>query len=226
MSETWTDEFFLGYVETHSATDRALFSPEHAERLYRLAGFEPFWQGPKRFVALHEDAALPLVRLARLSPLGRFYSGSGVDSADRTFENILAFDDDQMEKTHDYIQWLFPNPEPSQWNPQAPLLSEKDILDFKKDPGLREQSFKAFTRWMDFMEASSQWCTPRNHNHLRITRIIRFLTLTEQSNEGGQVYHTACGMMEKHCGDYFPATTESFWKEARNLKPAWLTETS
>ena len=38
MSDDMTDDFFLGYVDIHSDTPRALYSPEHAERLFRLAG--------------------------------------------------------------------------------------------------------------------------------------------------------------------------------------------
>jgi hypothetical protein len=33
------DESFLGYVEIHSQTPRALFHRDHVFRLFRLAGF-------------------------------------------------------------------------------------------------------------------------------------------------------------------------------------------
>lgn len=62
MSE-WTDDFFLGYVEIHSETDRALFSREHVRRLHELAGV-PVPDVPP-FAAMHADYAKPLVTKAR-----------------------------------------------------------------------------------------------------------------------------------------------------------------
>lgn len=37
--------------------------------------------------------------------------------------DIQAFDHDQLEFTHTYIQWLFPLPEASTINPEAPVLT-------------------------------------------------------------------------------------------------------
>lgn len=63
-SEGWTDEFFLGYCEEHSKTERALFSAEHCNRLLVLAGEAP---NPdlKGFYALRNLAAQPLIDRAR-----------------------------------------------------------------------------------------------------------------------------------------------------------------
>lgn len=38
MSDEWTDEEFLRYVEAHSETPRALFSMAHVNRLLKTAG--------------------------------------------------------------------------------------------------------------------------------------------------------------------------------------------
>ncbi|MGH9411741.1 MAG: opioid growth factor receptor-related protein, partial [Vicinamibacterales bacterium] len=40
------------------------------------------------------------------------YSG-GSDDEGRTLQQILAWDDDRLERAHDYIQWLFPTRQPS-----------------------------------------------------------------------------------------------------------------
>jgi hypothetical protein len=45
-------------------------------------------------------------------PLLRFYTG-GRDSEGRTLDEILSWDDQELEFCHDYIQWLFPNDVPS-----------------------------------------------------------------------------------------------------------------
>ncbi|NLS93662.1 MAG: hypothetical protein GXX96_15995 [Planctomycetaceae bacterium] len=37
-----------------------------------------------------------------------FYSGWRADSEGRTLDEIRAWGFDQLERSHDYIQWLFP----------------------------------------------------------------------------------------------------------------------
>lgn len=60
----WDDETFLGYVELHSKTERALFHKVHIERLLKLAGVFMFpLEGT--WLAVHNDAAQPLVDIAR-----------------------------------------------------------------------------------------------------------------------------------------------------------------
>ena len=49
-----------------------------------------------------------------------FYLGQRPDSAGRMIDEILVWDDELLEDTHDYIQWLFPFFEPSPYNPTPP----------------------------------------------------------------------------------------------------------
>jgi len=130
-------------------------------------------------------------------------------------------DDIALESGHDWVQWMFPLPEPSKAQPSSPVMTEADITVFRTDPVVRANVDRALTRWMKFMEGNTHWCRERDHNHLRITRIIRFLTLIGNEDDAEQVYHTACGMMI-HKGDGLPETTKGFWSEARKENPAWL----
>lgn len=218
-----TDEEFIAYVRVHSETPRALFLPEQVERLYRLAGLEVKWAGARGPLAIKSDMAQAILRLVPFSPLCRFYAGVTPDHRDRFFDDILEFSDEDFEGVHDYIQWLFPVPEPSMFNPWAPLLSEADIQVFKTDAEMRAQAYRAFRRWLQFLSNNPHWCVPRDHNHLRITRVIRFLTLTDQGSEAQQLFQTAVEMMGKHSPS-FPEQTRFYWEEALNLKPAWLEE--
>ena len=68
-----------------------------------------------------------------LSNLVAFYRENAPDSEGRTLSQLWAWDDERLEEVHDYIQWLFPLPEPSQFNPDAPLLTPQDIEAFKWD---------------------------------------------------------------------------------------------
>jgi len=111
--------------------------------------------------------------------------------------HILGFGLDELESHHDYIQWLFPLPEPSSANASAPLLSEKDIAAFESDDSLRRALMQSLelmlqfyglkisargsdvsvARGGDFDERSRLWLTPGNHNFLRISRMLRSLSL-------------------------------------------------
>jgi hypothetical protein len=61
-----------------------------------------------------------------MSQLLDFYRGTQLDSSGRMLHEIWDWTDDDLEAIHDFIQWLFPLPEPSQFNPDAPLLTPED----------------------------------------------------------------------------------------------------
>src|ERR1019366_10448716 len=83
-----------------------------------------------------------------------FYRGQKTDTEGRRLEDILAWPDDDLEAVHDFIQWLFPLPEPSQFNPDAPLLTHEDIAAFKSDPILQANLMKSFERILAFLGLS------------------------------------------------------------------------
>lgn len=131
------------------------------------------------------------------SGLVAFYRGDGRDHRGRSLSAIHEFDFYELEFHHDYIQWLFPLPEPSAANASAPLLSHEDIASFTSDDSLRKnllQSFElmlqfygleltdddahvAVVRSANFDERHQVWLHAGNHNFLRISRILRSLTL-------------------------------------------------
>lgn len=98
--------------------------------------------------------------------------------------------------THDYLQWTFPIPEPSQYNARVPVLTKEDIAWFRTDRHLRTQQIRALDRMLAFygLERTDEgivalpglnmkthiWLKPAGHNHLRITRIIRSLQYCAQ----------------------------------------------
>ena len=47
------------------------------------------------------------------SPIVMFLEGEGTDAHGRTVFEVVAMDDIALDRTHDFIQWLFPLPEPS-----------------------------------------------------------------------------------------------------------------
>jgi hypothetical protein len=125
-----------------------------------------------------------------------FYSGEQPDHRGRYLHEIQEWSDYQLEAVHDDIQRLFPLPEPSGFNLAAPVLNWECIQEFRTRPDLQEKLHVSFQRMINFcgLEARSgeqievnrapsfaakaeRWLSTGNHNHLRITRILRCLNL-------------------------------------------------
>ena len=86
-----------------------------------------------------------------MSRLIEFYRGAAPDSEGRTLAQIWDFSDEEMEDYHDFIQWLFPLREPSQYNPHAPLLTEEDVTTFRTDATLRDHLLRSLDRFLEFV---------------------------------------------------------------------------
>src|SRR5688572_17888652 len=120
-----------------------------------------------------------------------FYRGAGADGAGRHIEEIWGWDHRRLEMVHDFIQWLFPLPERSRFNPDAPLLSRQDAAVFRADDALKARVRRSLDLMLEFLglvrengtivrsprfrERASNWLAPANHNHLRLTRVLLFL---------------------------------------------------
>lgn len=124
--------------------------------------------------------------------VARFLRGEGFDHCGRSLSQILALSDAELEYTHDFVQWLFPSPEPSSCLLNAPVLSREDFEQLRADPQVRAGVLRAFVRMLRFYGLS--WsATRRNvlplvhdvapvlqhpgHNDLRISRMLRALYL-------------------------------------------------
>ncbi len=112
-----------------------------------------------------------------MSPVLAFLEGEGCDARGRTVFDVLAFDDAAIESQHDFIQWLFPLTEASAAVAGSPVLTPEDVVAIR-DSTLAQCTLAAATDRMDrFYRATHDWLMPADHNHLRITRIIRSLRL-------------------------------------------------
>jgi Opioid growth factor receptor (OGFr) conserved region. len=145
-------------------------------------------------------------------PLVAFYRNLQSDDRGRMLDDILARDDDWLESTHDYIQWLFPLAAPSGANPFAPVLDEAQIAVFRQDAALQEKLLQAFGRMLAFYGLERQgdaiakgpnwsrrkvnWFTRPTHNNLRITRILASLRLLGLESEARAFYRALIGLTE------------------------------
>jgi hypothetical protein len=106
-----------------------------------------------------------------------FLEGKTPDRRGRILAMLLQQTDDQAETTHDYIQWLFPLDEPSRSVNGAPVLTELEIGEIR-DSSLAQANLARSAGWfLSFLERNNHWITNYNHNHLRITRVIKSLRL-------------------------------------------------
>ena len=165
-----------------------------------------------------------------MSRLVQFYCGEAPDTEGRRLTDIWSWDDEELEVIHDFIQWLFPLTEPSQFTPDAPLLTPEDIAAFHVDPDLRGNLGKSFERMLAFfglalagegnvVEAANFasrvpeiWAEP-NHNWLRVTRILRSLTLLGLAPLATAFFDWLEASYKSH---RFPISEETFcyWSEA------------
>lgn len=145
-----------------------------------------------------------------------FYTGKGTDAKGRSLLDILAFTDDQFEYVHDFIQWLFPLPEPSRAQPQSPILTEKELELMKSDPLIKNRVEVSLLRYTNFLAHTKAWRRDFDHNHLRITRALRFLTLMGMDEHAKGLFKFAVD------GSKPSSKTKWYWEQAMTLEPEWI----
>ena len=173
-----------------------------------------------------------------MSVLVDFYLGTAPDDHGRTFETILAHNDEWLEYTHNFIQWLFPLNSISSANPSAPTLDTTQIAEFRSNPVLQKQLLRAFDRMLDFYglartpdsihkapnwaQRKPLWFTQPSHNHLRITRILKCLN-TLALEQAAQMFYDRLLVLketEPDCG--IPATAFAYWTSSVPAKKCAL----
>jgi Opioid growth factor receptor (OGFr) conserved region len=147
------------------------------------------------------------------SPVHAFLDGSGRDSRGRLIETVLAFDDAQIEATHDFIQWLFPLPVPSTAQPQSPVLSTQDLAAIAADPVAIANLTRARVRMAAFYATNDHWLVWHNHNHLRLTRILKSLRLLAGLDEAKRFYTSTVERAKASSNEISPRSLY-FWLKA------------
>jgi Opioid growth factor receptor (OGFr) conserved region len=175
-------------------------------------------------------------RNSSLGVLISFYLSQSTDNRGRTIDEILTWDNNSLECTHDYIQWLFPLREASGFNPDAPVLDDQQIAAFRASDELRERLSRSFklmlsfyglqcddageerhiSKGKDFGQRSQTWLTPGNHNYLRITRILTSLRLLGLEEYAG-AFLAFLEQQYKEEGERIGDTTFWYWQRAVTL---------
>ena len=92
-------------------------------------------------------------------------------------QDIWDLSDEEIENTHDFIQWLFPTDKPSRYNLAAPVLSEQDILNIQNSEKAKKNLKYSANWFLNFLDRHSYWIDKNDHNQLRIKRVKKCLRL-------------------------------------------------
>ena len=150
----------------------------------------------------------------------KFLRGEGPDDKGRTLNDILNLSNEQLEQSHDVIQWLFPLTEPSHYNEDAPVLTDSDVIYLKSDDETKAGILKSYNRFMEFYKqdrwSNLHWISLYNHNYLRITRILKCLTLAGMLKERDE-FKNYSDIIYVTCSMEIGKKTKRFWDDACGL---------
>ena len=119
-----------------------------------------------------------------------FHQNQSVHPSKLTRDEMLELHDVLLEGSHNFIQWLFPLPEPSKAQPSSPVATLADYA-FLRTPEGQASLLRCLTRMVHFWRRTNDRWRFNNHNHLRITRAIRCLMLSDLPVEAQALFTEA-----------------------------------
>lgn len=162
----------------------------------------------------------------------RFFDG-GLDDDGQRMDEILRWDDLRLEMVHDYIQWIFPLPEASGANPRAPVLDARAIAIIRGDVAMQSRLRAAFERMLAFYgfaldgdavvesprfaAVAQNWLHAGNHNHLRLTRMLRSLRVLGLEDEAAALWEALRALYERETAvgrRVITKETFGYWRHA------------
>jgi len=161
-----------------------------------------------------------------MSKIVDFYREECGNNNGHMLKEILSWSNGALEMDHDYIQWLFPSNEQSNFNCDAPTLTQEEAAIFQADPSLKEKVRESFQRILKFFEFDGEetikptqevplWLQAFNHNMLRATRVIKSLRLLGLDAEAAAFYKCLEGFKDRVSGNTF-----EYWRAAAQ-DPLW-----
>lgn len=143
----------------------------------------------------------------------QFLEGKTENVHGKTISDIWAFNDSQIERDHNFIQWLFPTSTPSVSVPGSPILSVEEIEKIRESELAIDNLHKSADWYFDFLERNTFWIKPHDHNHLRITRVIQSIRLLSDPDDAAFFREQIIKLIGNKLS-IIPAKTQKFWKEA------------
>jgi hypothetical protein len=137
----------------------------------------------------------------------------------------------KLENSHNYIQWLFPLGERSEYYYDAPCITTQFIKKYAADGSIQDNMRKSLNLMLgfygfvlsgpsiqlsdDFGARSAGWITEQNHNYLRITRILKSLKIFGLESEALGLFNILDRVYKEYNSTGFiSAETYGYWVRA------------
>ena len=145
----------------------------------------------------------------------KFLSGRGTDHAGRTYQDVLDQDDQWLEYTHDWVQWCFPLFESSQSVMNAPVLESMDEVKLIQESAKSQETMRlGLVRFAEFLRDGDQWLRYHDHNHLRITRVIKSVKALMSDDQARQFYQYVMRQVNDRAGVQPSQVSMQYWSQA------------
>lgn len=163
----------------------------------------------------------------------QFWNGEIKNQEGHSLHDMIAMSDEQIEQTHTCIQWLFPLFEESRKTPGSPVLEKDEIEPFLLNhTKAYEKAFRRMMRFYgirmslvdgkvvfgtadDFPDRAPYWLRQKNHNFLRLTRIMQSLCILGQDRIARALQSFLLDLAEsEQYSKIIGPTTAIFWVEA------------
>ena len=148
-----------------------------------------------------------------MSSLCSFLTGHETNSSGWLLSHVWKFNDTQIENTHTFIQWVFPTDEPSRATPGSPVLDEEQILEIQNNDQAKQNLSKSADWFFNFLRRNNYWRKAHDHNHLRITRVIKSLRLLCGDDEADYYKEQFWQLLGADISQ-IPSKTIEYWEDA------------
>jgi len=142
-----------------------------------------------------------------------FLSGHGTDNQRRSILDLIDRDDEFWERTHDFIQWLFPLAEASRSIRNAPVLTVAQIEQIRASRPMQANIQRSVLRYKEFLASTTKWRSGYDHNHLRISRVIKSLRLLVNDQEANAFKYWVAGQLGDQI-DSINSESKRYWRLA------------
>ena len=148
-----------------------------------------------------------------MSDVLNFLEQKSGDHQKRMISDIWNWSDDAWEDEHDFIQWLFPLSDKSMSVPNSPVIREPEVSWIKDSKVAQDSVRRSTERYKLFLSSEKYWKLSHNHNHLRITRVIKSLRLLCGDDDANAFKYWVAGQLGERI-DRIDEKTRQFWRLA------------
>jgi len=90
--------------------------------------------------------------------------GASANGDRLTLAQIWEFDDEQIERNHSFIQWVFPTDLKSSSNNLSAVLSVTELGMLQNNDAIAQNIEKLISWFLSFLSKYNHWITNYNHN--------------------------------------------------------------